>query len=229
MSISIQDLLVELRSPSIQRLCDIRGVRARSREDKTSGLAASYQGRHVDLFDELLKEDLVRLLNQPPSIGEDEWYLPNARSYGVQELRRFAVDFLRDGKVPEEFICPFYEYEESDTDLADDENDCGSANDSEDSNEESEEEESELAVLIRVDPDGEPPDGLQFVSRDLFPHQQDATDRLGEWYGSGAPSGILCLPTGGGKTRTAVQFLLQYVIGRGKRVLWLAHRTELIN
>ncbi len=43
-----------------------------------------------------------------------------------------------------------------------------------------------------------------------------------------AQRGILCLPTGGGKTRTALEFLLEYFIGK-QRVLWIAHRLELID
>ena len=41
--------------------------------------------------------------------------------------------------------------------------------------------------------------------------------------------GLLCLPTGGGKTRTALHFLLGDYIARGQRVIWLAHRAELLN
>jgi len=37
------------------------------------------------------------------------------------------------------------------------------------------------------------------------------------------------MPTGSGKTYTAVRWLLESVVARGDRVLWLAHRTELLN
>ena len=39
---------------------------------------------------------------------------------------------------------------------------------------------------------------------------------------------ILVMPTGSGKTKTAVYGVVAPAIAKGKRVLWLAHRTELI-
>lgn len=66
----------------------------------------------------------------------------------------------------------------------------------------------------------------------LFSHQEEAVcnlDRkiLGEE--SGPTAGLLVIPTGGGKTRTAVHWLLKNVIDEGGKVLWIAHRTELLN
>lgn len=37
------------------------------------------------------------------------------------------------------------------------------------------------------------------------------------------------MPTGGGKTLTAVQWLLKNFINNRKKVLWIAHRHELLN
>lgn len=69
----------------------------------------------------------------------------------------------------------------------------------------------------------------------LQPFQLDAIRRLHEHFISHerrtspmARRGILCLPTGGGKTRTALEFLLRHFIGR-QRVLWIAHRRELLD
>jgi ATP-dependent helicase IRC3 len=42
-------------------------------------------------------------------------------------------------------------------------------------------------------------------------------------------SGIVVLPTGGGKTFTAVYWLLQNVINDGVKVLWIAHRHTLLD
>ncbi|MEC1759846.1 DEAD/DEAH box helicase [Schinkia azotoformans] len=41
-------------------------------------------------------------------------------------------------------------------------------------------------------------------------------------------SGLLVLPTGGGKTQTAVQWVLRNIINENKKVLWIAHRHELL-
>jgi ATP-dependent helicase IRC3 len=41
-------------------------------------------------------------------------------------------------------------------------------------------------------------------------------------------AGLLVIPTGGGKTLTAVQWLLRNCVDKGKKVLWIAHRHELL-
>jgi len=40
--------------------------------------------------------------------------------------------------------------------------------------------------------------------------------------------GLLVLPTGGGKTKTAAYWICQNYLDKGKKVLWLAHRHELL-
>lgn len=42
-------------------------------------------------------------------------------------------------------------------------------------------------------------------------------------------SGLLVMPTGSGKTRTAVYFLLREMVSRGYQVIWLAHRYMLLD
>ncbi|MBI1368530.1 MAG: DEAD/DEAH box helicase [Planctomycetes bacterium] len=61
----------------------------------------------------------------------------------------------------------------------------------------------------------------------LHDYQKQAVQKLSEKMISGF-SGILVLPTGGGKTRTAVHWLLKDVVDNNGKVLWLAHRHELI-
>lgn len=41
-------------------------------------------------------------------------------------------------------------------------------------------------------------------------------------------AGLLVIPTGGGKTLTAVQWVLKNIINQHKKVLWVAHRHELL-
>lgn len=63
------------------------------------------------------------------------------------------------------------------------------------------------------------------------PHQNTALEKLGRWYenrnGNGG-GGILVLPTGGGKTFTAVHFACRGPLSRGCKVLWLAHTHHLL-
>lgn len=40
---------------------------------------------------------------------------------------------------------------------------------------------------------------------------------------------LLCLPTGGGKTRTALALLLEDVVAAGRRVVWVTHRLDLLD
>ncbi len=61
-------------------------------------------------------------------------------------------------------------------------------------------------------------------------HQQDAINKLNEWFEAAEqPSGtIMVLPTGSGKTFTAIRFLCQGPISKGYKILWLAHTHHLL-
>ncbi|MDQ3031382.1 MAG: DEAD/DEAH box helicase [Myxococcota bacterium] len=82
------------------------------------------------------------------------------------------------------------------------------------------------AASFDVGPGREPPADLVAVDRPLLPHQRDAVDQLRSWWASAEPAGVLCLPTGAGKTRTAVGFALGTALRSGP-ILWLTHRDEL--
>ena len=71
-------------------------------------------------------------------------------------------------------------------------------------------------------------------SRELMSHQIEAIDSLNNYFNlSGkknvAQNGLLVMPTGSGKTFTAVNWLLNSGVANGYRILWLAHRQELID
>ena len=66
------------------------------------------------------------------------------------------------------------------------------------------------------------------VPRELYFHQNEAIKAL-EQKNNLPFEGLLVLPTGGGKTLTAVHWLLRNFIDKKKKVLWIAHRHELLD
>lgn len=64
--------------------------------------------------------------------------------------------------------------------------------------------------------------------KELYAHQNEAIKALNQKNKTNF-SGLLVLPTGGGKTLTAVHWLLRNFIDKRKKVLWIAHRHELLN
>ncbi len=76
------------------------------------------------------------------------------------------------------------------------------------------------------------PSKQTILARSPYPHQEAAwrelDGHLAEAKGSGVFKGVLVMPTGSGKTETAVNWLLRNWVNDGGRVLWLAHREELL-
>ncbi|OYE01252.1 DEAD/DEAH box helicase family protein [Nostoc sp. 'Peltigera membranacea cyanobiont' 232] len=64
--------------------------------------------------------------------------------------------------------------------------------------------------------------------KELYSHQNEAIIALNKT-NENAFEGLLVLPTGGGKTLTAVHWLLRNFINNKKKVLWIAHRHELLD
>lgn len=64
----------------------------------------------------------------------------------------------------------------------------------------------------------------------LAAHQFKALKNLNKWFNKKNPNkgGILVLPTGGGKTFTAIRFLCEGPLSQGYKVLWLAHTHHLL-
>jgi len=69
-------------------------------------------------------------------------------------------------------------------------------------------------------------------AREPQAHQVEALKRMKTWFdrptAPGGSGGLLVLPTGGGKTFTAVRFLCEWPISEGYKVLWLAHTHHLL-
>ena len=62
----------------------------------------------------------------------------------------------------------------------------------------------------------------------LREYQYNAVDKLRSNMKNGVQSQLLCVPTGGGKTVIA-SYIIQSAAEKGKKILFLAHRRELIN
>lgn len=65
--------------------------------------------------------------------------------------------------------------------------------------------------------------------RNLYPHQREAIRYLNEINKSRSFSTLLVLPTGGGKTLTAVWWLLKAALDNDIKILWIAHRHLLLD
>lgn len=64
----------------------------------------------------------------------------------------------------------------------------------------------------------------------LHPYQADAVSALNEFFiTKNSRAGILCMPTGSGKTRVASRFLIETAVAQGYQVIWLTHRSMLID
>lgn len=63
----------------------------------------------------------------------------------------------------------------------------------------------------------------------LFGFQQEAVEKLKDFYiKNDNRAGLLVMPTGAGKTRTSIYYLLREMVSRGYQILWLTHRDMLI-
>ncbi len=63
----------------------------------------------------------------------------------------------------------------------------------------------------------------------LYQHQREAIQNLQSKTAKNSFSGMLVLPTGGGKTLTAAYWLAKNYLDKNKKILWIAHRHELLN
>lgn len=67
------------------------------------------------------------------------------------------------------------------------------------------------------------------VDINLYPYQEDAVTALKKYFvEEDNQAGILQMPTGSGKTLTAVYFLLKEMASRDYQIIWLAHRFMLV-
>ena len=67
------------------------------------------------------------------------------------------------------------------------------------------------------------------IDRNLYIHQKEAIKELTSQSEKNIFKSLLVIPTGGGKTFTTIYWVLKEMINNNKKVLWLAHRHELLN
>lgn len=69
-------------------------------------------------------------------------------------------------------------------------------------------------------------------NRKLYSYQEEATKKLNKHFNlennEKQQNGLLVMPTGSGKTFTVVNWILENVIPKGYKVVWFAHRKDLI-
>lgn len=64
----------------------------------------------------------------------------------------------------------------------------------------------------------------------LYDFQKDAVNALeNHFIKEDKKSGLVVMPTGSGKSRTASYFLIKDMISQGYQILWIVHRHMLIN
>lgn len=68
----------------------------------------------------------------------------------------------------------------------------------------------------------------RYKNRQPFEHQIKAHSKMSEFFSSSGKRGILVLPTGSGKTYTAVYWLLKNAISKNIKVLWIADQGFLL-
>ncbi len=86
---------------------------------------------------------------------------------------------------------------------------------------------SHFPTVEHIDPAASSPDQRHDAS--LTDFQRDAVAALDRHFAQPGRRGLLCLPTGGGKTRTSLDWLLSRFVARGERILWVTHRVDLLD
>lgn len=75
---------------------------------------------------------------------------------------------------------------------------------------------------------------MELDNKQLHKHQIEATDAMDKYFNllganRGSESGLLVMPTGSGKTFTAVNWLLDRAVANGYKIIWFVHRQELVD
>lgn len=116
----IRQLLNELDRGKLVRLQRLRGLPAGDNNgERRETLARSYRGDLEELIEQLEHADLVAIFDKMTlTISGQRMYLPNAKKYGVDDLRRFARKAFAGARLlgPSPFIGVLDEEEEEEDD-----------------------------------------------------------------------------------------------------------------
>lgn len=102
--LKLRDALEQLDRNALVTLMRLRGLpAARDNNDRCTALARSYRGDATALFNDLRKDDLIRVLRFEWTLDGDVYELKRPSSYSRDDLARIAVDLFATPDMPKEF------------------------------------------------------------------------------------------------------------------------------
>ncbi len=248
---AIETILEALRSDGLRRLCDKREiVYGRSDADRRERLAGEYRRALPALVADLRRADLIAALgNVTFEVGGKDYELGRLHKATLSELLSAANGvFISDWEPRGEGDGPVgggpIDTYRVDDGWADEDEDNNSEDGNVDLTTSFDVLDEEIGDLFRdLDEDAERPETLPSHERinpaasspqgrhdaSLTDFQLEAIAALDRHFARPGARGLLCLPTGGGKTRTSLDWLLNRFVARGSRVLWVTHRVDLLD
>ena len=246
---AIEIILEVLRSDGLRKLCEKRDIPyGRSDADRRDRLEREYRRDVPGLLADLRRADLIAALgNVSFEVGGKEYEFGRLHKASLGELLAAArAAFLTDWEPDGEGSAPHgagpidtYRTDDGESDDEDESDDDDVdltagfdvadeiADLFRDLEEEPERPETRLPSREQIAPSASSPEGRHDAS--LTDFQLEAVAALDRHFQKPGARGLLCLPTGGGKTRTSLDWLLQRFVARGTRVLWVTHRVDLLD
>lgn len=227
----LRDLLDPLRADAVRRLAGRLDLGGGTRANLLQAIALRFSRRPRVVFDELRREDLYRCLHEWAG-GDDEGEfclggLSNAtRAELLDAAQHCWIDRWTPARDGEPVRPGSPVVAELLIDRASPPGPPAPASASERDAEGDEGVASGLPSFEEIPTRSE--SHLAEVGRGLAPFQLDAVAALQRRLEQGRRA-LLCLPTGGGKTRTALHFLFARFLAQGKKVLWVTHRLDLLD
>lgn len=224
----LEDILLKLSARDVARLANKLNVDRPNKSERAHAIAARHARAPQVLIDALRASDLVECLRACVITTEfGEYGLSNISKRTLPELRAVARRLWVDGWTPyrdEEVVLhglpvtAFRLYQELDLGL-------GAYAAIDDSFDESAEtqpaRDDEISTALAADAK---------ASFGLANFQMEAVHAIRrKLAGRSGRRALLCLPTGGGKTMTALHLLLHDYVAANKKVLWVTHRIDLLD
>lgn len=230
----LREILRPLNAEAMRRLAGQLDIEGRTKADLRDSIASKYARRPSTVVDQMRRDDIYQCLKDwTCETDNGSFSFTNLSSAPLSDLRaaarRLWVETWRPSRNEERVIVG----SGITAQLLDDPDETAETNDEStslifqtDSEEDSDAPIERLAyedipTLIDANADG--------TQKGLAPFQQEAVSKLTRRLDSGRRRALLCLPTGGGKTRTALHLLLTRYIAEGRTVLWVTHRVDLLD